>query len=340
MIRLKDIAAQADVSVMTVSKALRDAPDISVATKARIKLLSQRMGYVPDSAARGLRSRTTKLLGLLLPSVTNPIFARVVTAIEERAHELGYELILSHTLNQPEREEVCIRRLLSRRVDGLFIHPVYRLAPTAAVYQELIVRRAPVVILGHRAPFCAPFVNVETDDLFGSYMLTNHLIEIGHRKIAFFTGPLAAPWAQERIEGYRRALREAGIEWDDRLIFTAGSNIEDGKKAALQMLNESVQATAIQAVNDLVAIGALQVLLPQHLRVPEDISVAGFGNIMASEYCQVPLTTIRQAKLRWGATAMEVMQKLLRGETPESKRLPSEIVLRASTAPPKPAPAS
>src|SRR5204863_3858429 len=120
MVRLKDIANRAGVSVMTVSKVMRDAPDISANTKARIRALAQQMGYVPDSLAQGLRTRTTKLFGLVISAMTNPIFARVVMAIEERAHELGYEVILSHTLNIPEREDAAVRRLISRRVDGLF----------------------------------------------------------------------------------------------------------------------------------------------------------------------------------------------------------------------------
>src|SRR5271170_8288278 len=120
MVRLKDIAQLTGVSVMTVSKALRDEPDVSAETKARIKSLAQQMGYVPDSSAQGLRTKTTKLFGLVIPSITNPIYARIVFAIEERAHELGYDTLIAHTHNKPEREEICIRRLLSRRVDGLF----------------------------------------------------------------------------------------------------------------------------------------------------------------------------------------------------------------------------
>src|SRR6266403_2047873 len=123
MIRLKDIAERAGVSIMTVSKALRDEPDVSATTKTRIKLLAQQLGYVPNSSAQGLRTRTTKLFGLVISAMTNPIFARVVMAIEERAHELGYQVILSHTLNLPEREDTAIRRLIARRVDGLFITP-------------------------------------------------------------------------------------------------------------------------------------------------------------------------------------------------------------------------
>src|SRR5512145_3458129 len=110
MLRLKDVAERAGVSIMTVSKALRDEPDVSATTKTRIKLVAQQMGYVPDSTAQGLRTRTTKLFGLVIPSTTNPIFALIVFAIEERAHALGYDILLAHTQNIPEREEACVRR--------------------------------------------------------------------------------------------------------------------------------------------------------------------------------------------------------------------------------------
>src|SRR5438034_258587 len=135
MVRLKDIAAQAGVSVMTVSKALRDEHDISAATKTKVKLLAQQLGYVPDSSAQGLRNRTTKLFGVVVSSLTSPIFSRVVLAIEERAYEMGYDVVVAQTLDKPEREEACVRRLLSRRVDGLFIVPAYRMATEARVYQ-------------------------------------------------------------------------------------------------------------------------------------------------------------------------------------------------------------
>ncbi|MGP8019429.1 MAG: substrate-binding domain-containing protein [Limisphaerales bacterium] len=151
-------------------------------------------------------------------------------------------------------------------------------------------------------------------------------------RVAYLTGPPSAPWAHERFEGYRRALREAGLDVDDRLVFQAGSTIEDGTKAALQMLNESCNATAVQAVNDLVAIGCAETLLSQGLRIPEDISVVGFGNVMTAEYFRVPLTTIRQPKFRLAMAAMDMMNNLLRGQPVESKRLTAELIERKSTA--------
>jgi len=146
------------------------------------------MGYVPDSTAQGLRSRFTKLFGVAIPSITNPIFARVFFAIEERAHDLGYDLLLTHTQNLPDREEFCIRRLLSRRVDGLFISPVYRMEPEARIYQEVLTRQTPTVLLGPPAPFCKSFVSVEIEELVASYTVTQHLLKLGHKRIAYLTG--------------------------------------------------------------------------------------------------------------------------------------------------------
>jgi LacI family transcriptional regulator len=335
MVRLKDIARQAGVSLMTVSKALRDEPDVAPATKARLKALAHQMGYVPDTSAQGLRSKMTKLFGLVIPSITDPIFARIAFAVEERAHDMGYDLALAHTLNQSEREEQCIRRLLSRRVDGLFIAPVYRFMAEARIYQEIMASRTPVILLGPPAPFCKAFPGAEVEELIASYNVTRHLLRLGHKRIVYLAGPQVAPWAHDRFEGYRRALREGNLEVDDELVFQAGGTIEDGTKAALQMLNENCHATAVQAVNDLVAIGCATTLLAQGLKIPGDVSVAGFGNILMADHFRVPLTTVRQPKYRLGVAAVEMMGQLLHGERVQTRRIPGELLERESTAAPK-----
>lgn len=335
MVRLKDVAALAGVSVMTVSKALRDAPDVSAATKARICALAKQLGYVPDSAAQGLRTRSTKLLGLVVSSITNPIFARIILAIEERAHALGYELILCHNHNKPDREAACIQRLMARRVDGLLISPVYRLASEDRVYRDLKASGTPTVILGHTAPFCSSFTNVQCDDEPAAYAATKHLLGLGHKRIAFFAGPPVTPWTRERFEGYRRALREASLDVDDKLVFQAGRTIEEGAAAALQMINEGVNPTAIQCVSDMVAVGAAETLLRQGHRIPEDVSVAGFGNILLSHHFRVPLTTVRQPKFHLGEAAVEMLVQMMRGQAPQSRRIPAELIIRASTGPVK-----
>jgi LacI family transcriptional regulator len=334
MIRLKDIAARAGVGVMTVSKALRDKHDVSPETKTRVKLVAQQLGYVPNSSAQGLRTRMSKLFGVVVSTLTNPIFLPVVQAIEERAYELGYDVLLAETLDIPEREEACVNRFLARRVDGLFIVPAYRMATEARIYQELLARKVPTVVMGHTVPFCNQFVNVESDDLLGSYKATQHLLNMGHKRIAFLSGPPVTPWTQERFEGYRRALREAGLDVDEKLVFQAGWSIEDGAKATLQMINEVSDATAVQTVNDMLAVGCAETLLKQGLEIPGDMSVVGFGNILLSEHFQVPLTTLRQPKYRLGTAAIEAMQELLKGKRPEPKRLSAELVVRASSGTP------
>jgi LacI family transcriptional regulator len=332
MVRLKDIAEKAGVSVMTVSKVLRDAPDISVETKGRIRVLAQQMGYVPDFLAQGLRTRKTKLIGVVIPTITHPVFARLLLALEEKAFEAGYELILTHTLSQADREEMVIRRLISRRVDGMLVFPVYRPAVTAQAYEELARCKTPVVIIGQVSAFCQQFPNVQSDDYQAAYELTRYLIGLGHRRIAFFAGSNLLPWAQERLEGYRKSLRDAGIEPNDHWVFSAGSTVEEGEAAARQMLAEGIIPTAVQAVSDPVAIGVANVLLDRGWRIPDDMSIAGFGNFLISEYYRVPLTTIRQPKYRLGLAAIDMLLKVMSGEKPGSIKLASEIIVRKSTS--------
>jgi DNA-binding LacI/PurR family transcriptional regulator len=230
--------------------------------------------------------------------------------------------------------------MLPRRIDGLFIHPVYRFAPTSSIFDELLKGRTPTVLLGHHSPFCASFPSVETDDAAASCQMTEHFLRLGHRRIAFFAGPPAAPWAQERFEGYRRALRNAQLPLEDRLIFGAGLTIEDGQKAAEQMLNESADATAVQTVSDLVAIGVARTLGRRGLKIPDDISLAGFGNYLVGEHFHIPLSTVQLPRQEVGHAAVQTMQRLLRGEKPESRRLGAELILRGSTSPPHSAAAS
>src|SRR6185437_14617907 len=230
---------------------------------------------------------------LLVPSTTDPNVARMALAVEERAHDSGYDLLLMHTLNSVERDENCIRRMLARRVDGILVSPVYRIDPEARIYKELAAQQSRVVLLGPSAPFCSQFPGVQVDDLLASFAATQHLLKLGHERIAFLAGPIAAPWSQARFEGYRRALREANTDVDDTLVFQAGSTLEDGVKAASQFSNEACKATAVHAAHDLVAIGFADAMLNRGVKIPQDLSVVGFGNTLTSEYFRVPMTTVR-----------------------------------------------
>lgn len=334
MVRLRDIAERIGVSVMTVSRALRNSGDIAPATKARIHAVAQELGYVPDVTARGLRTRATHLLGAVIPSLLDPVVARVAAGLEERGRELGFDLLLAQSANLPDREDAGLRGLLARRVEGILIWPAIRLASTADVFDELRRRRVPVVMLSPPPPAGAGFLSVTSHDLPASQEAARHLLGLGHRRIVYFRGPAPSMRAQERFEGYRLALRESGQEVDDRLVFNAGNTVEDGSAAVLQMLHEGIRPTAIMAVNDAVAVGAGEALRQQGLRVPEDVSLVGFGNIPLAAFFRVPLTTVRQPKRELGMAAVDVMARALRGEAVLSARLPAQLVIRDSTAPP------
>ncbi len=335
MIRLKDVAERAGVSLMTVSKVLRDKPDVSEATKTRIRRLVEEMGYVPNALARGLRTHRTRLLALVLPSLEIPGLGHVAAAVQNGAYERGYELLVAQTQEDTGREEASIRRLLSRGIDGLVIFPVARYAPSVRIYDELRASRIPAVLLGPRSSFCAAFPNVEMDDAAASCRVTQHLIALGHRRIAFFGGPPAASWAQQRLEGYRRALREAGIPWDDRLVFASAGTIAAGEQTALQMLGESTSTTAVQTVSDLAAVGASNAFFKAGIRIPEDLSLAGFGNDPVAEYGRVALTTVQQPNESLGAAAVESLARLLAGGTPRATSVPAQLVVRNSTGAPR-----
>ncbi len=319
---------------MTVSKVMRDAPDISKATKARVRALADEMGYVPNTAARGLRSRSSKLLGLLIPTTTNPIYARMILAIESRAQELGYDLLIGHTLNDPGREEYHIRRFIARRIDGLLINPVYRLQEEAPIYRELKRHSIPTVLLSHPDSFCEDFPYVAVDDFSAGHKSASHLIELGHTKIGFIAGPTLSPGARERAEGFRKAMNEHRLPIDDRWMFQAGNTVEEGRNVGLEISGEQPECTAFQAANDLAAIGAAGVLIDQGMKIPGDFSIIGHGNVLTAEHFRVPLTTIRQPKFRLGIAAIEMMMRMLEGESPESRRLPAELFVRKSTAAP------
>ncbi|MBM3822880.1 MAG: LacI family transcriptional regulator [Verrucomicrobia bacterium] len=333
-VRLLDIASRAKVSIMTVSKAMRDEPDISSATKSKIKLLAQQMGYVPNSAAASLRNTRTRLLGVVLPSLSHPYWIRVLSGIEEEAHARGYHLLVGQTLQRAEREEQVLRGFFARNADGFLVAPVYRLAAQAPVYQFLAAQGTPAVVLGQRALFCADFPNVECGDLQAGERATRHLLELGHRHIAFFAGPVVSPQSQERYEGYRRALREAGLTQDDKCLYNAGTSMEEGEAAALQFLHERCAATAIVAINDMVAAGVMSVLTQQGISVPRQVSVVGAGNFHFSDKLPSPLTTMHLPKFSLGTAAVDLLLKQLEGHRVESKRLPCELIARASTAPP------
>jgi DNA-binding LacI/PurR family transcriptional regulator len=334
MVRIKDIAGRLGLSLMTVSRALRNSADVAPGTRARVQQVAREMGYVLDVTARGLRTGSTHLIGAVIPSLADPFFARVAAGLEEAFAEQGYEVILVQSLNQPAREEAALRKLVARRVDGIVIWPAPRLAVAPGdPYAELRLPAGKTLLAGP-PPFAAgSYPVISAHETRGVREAVAHLCGLGHSRIACLRGPVASPLARERFEGFVQGLREAGLAVDDALVFNAGWTFEEGQAALVQMLHEGRNPSAVVAVNDLVALGAVAALTRQGVRVPRDVSVVGHGNLPVAVHSPIPLTTVRVPKYALGVHAATQMIRLLRGESAGSHRLPVELVVRDSTGP-------
>lgn len=334
LVTAKDIARAVGVSPATVSYVLSGCgreKGIGAETCKRVTDAAARLGYRPNTLAKGLRQGRSRLIGVLAPCVTFGYFSEIVRGAEDVASAHGYTVILMHSDEDAEKEARKIEVLRRYSVEGLLV--------------------IPAIVRGHDASFVAlsgdhlPFVLVDktvkgadchfvgTDDRAGARTLVEHLIGLGHRRIAHLRGPRGISTSDERLAGYRDALRAAGIRFDPRWVAGDEWSEEAGRTATRQLLAVSPRPTAIFASTDLGAWGAYDVLVEAGLRVPRDVSLAGFADLALSARLAVPLTTVRQPAREVGRRAGEKLVNLIEtGEdAPREVRLPTELVVRAST---------
>ena len=333
MTNLKTIAAEAGVSVMAVSKALRDASDIGATTKIKIQKIAEQLGYVPNGNARGLRNRKTSTIGVVLPRLDQGFFANILSGILKDATALGYQVFIGQSEDNLALELKELKAMLGRQVEGILLAPALSMGGRMEFLEMVAQRGIPVVFLDRFPANATQYPNtgfVVAQDRVGASLATDYLIEQGHRKILHLAGPLGASSTEERLMGYRKALERAGIEYRDSLVFRAGSDIESGHQTMAQVLGESVDFTAIFAVNDYVAIGACELLLSQGIKIPQDISVVGFGDIRLAKYYRVPLTTVYQSQEELGHLSFSILLQMIRGEKGEPRNLPVQLIKRNS----------
>ncbi len=335
MATLKEIATTLDLSVMAVSKALRDAPDISAGTKAKVLAEAQRRHYIPNRAAQNLRSRKSGLLGIIVPQINHTYYSQLVSGAERAAEALGLQVMLACSLDQAESEVQQARRLLSRQVEALLVVPAIRWQHRLATLELARAGRTPLVLMDTYPAGAENFPQVGwvvCDDRRGGQLATEHLLELGHRQILFLAGPNGSSSAAGRFSGYQRALAAAGVEYTDARVYLAGRDIEAGRAAMARALSEEAPFTAVVAHNDSVAIGAAETLRQQGFRVPQDVSIVGFGDGLLAANFRVALTTVRVPQVEMGEAALRLALELAKGGTVEPRVLPVEIIVRASTA--------
>jgi len=330
-ISIKDIARRAGVSHSTVSRALRGSPLVNPRTAERIRRLAARMGYVPNAAARSLATARTGIVGLVITTLADPFLAEIVRGVEEVALEAGYRLFLATSNADPERELAAVRALAESRVEGVIVASS-RVGELYLPHLEAL--RVPIVLINHQRE--APLIySVASDSYQGAVLAVSYLVRLGHTRIAYIAGPPLARSNRARLAGYRDALAAAGIAPEPAWIVEGNGRPEAGEWGIRRLLEAPQRPTAVFCYNDMTAIGALRAARVAGLRVPEDLSIIGFDDILFAAYTEPPLTTIAQPKYEMGRTAMGMLLQLLQGErVPAHLQLPCHLVERASCGPP------
>ncbi|MGQ9681454.1 MAG: LacI family DNA-binding transcriptional regulator [Anaerolineae bacterium] len=325
-----DVARRAGVSRVTVSNVLNGRPQkhirIPEETCKRILAAAEELGYQPNAAARSLRSGRAGIIGLLLPDVRNPHYWAMARGVERAAMEHGYHVILTVSALGPESERQCLLALAQQRVDGLIVALHYRQL-TETWLDKLRQCDAPVV------PNAKDNVWVRYD--LGMEQVMHHLLQLGHRHIAYIHGVPSPGMGQERLDGYRKGLSDAGIALREEMIVHCGGTLEDGHAAARQLLSLSPRPTAIIGLNDLMAIGAMKAAGELGLSIPRDLSVVGFDDADISAHLYPPLTTVRGHSEESGwYIATLLFQRIENPDLPpRSVEIPVELMVRGTTGP-------
>jgi len=331
-ITMKHIAAEAGVSLGTVSHVINNHSPVRSVLRRRVMEAVRNLGYQPSLLARDLRRNKTSIIGMVIPDITNPFFPAVVRGVEDVAYQNSFRLILCNTDDDSGKEQFYLRELYSYRVAGLV------LIPTANSHiVDLVETQANVpVICLDRCPADWDGDSVAVDNISGAFAATAHLTKLGHKTIALITGSQQLDTAAARLEGFRGAARKAKLEVAAEYIQEGRFDRLSGYEKTRILLQQRPRPTAIVCCNDLVAIGALSGLKEAGLKCPEDVSIVGFDDIEVSELTDPPLTTVFQPGYQMGAKGAALLIKRIRGYTEPAQKivLPTELKLRHSVAPP------
>jgi LacI family transcriptional regulator len=330
---ISDVARRAGVSTMTVSRVINNSGYASLEVRERVLAAVGELGYVPNALARSLHIKRTHTLALVLTDIGNPFFTTLARGVEDAASGQGFSVMFCNTDESEEEETAHVRLLLQKQVDGLLLVP----AKSASQSVELARQRGvPVVVLDRRLAG-APVDAVRCDSEAGAHAIVRHLIELGHREIAILSAAPDVSVAADRIAGACRAMNEAGLSLDDSRVMYGRPETASGKQMARAALRLSPQPTALFATNNFITIGAFAALRDAGLRVPEDISLAGFDDLPEPLILDPFLTVVAQPAYEMGRRGAELLlERLIQGAPDQAREivLPTELVIRRSTARP------
>lgn len=330
MTSMRDVAAEASVSIGTVSRVINGSPNVAPELEERVQKAIDALQYRPNAVARSLRKRRSRTLGLVIPDITNPYFAELAGSIESAALAAGYRLILGNSMDSAETEKTHISALLDHQVDGLI------LAPAVATKAVSVNGTLPLVLVDRSLDGTAADL-VTSDNREGGRLAAQHLVALGHRRIAVISGPTHLTVAEQRMAGFLEGLGTADISVPEDLIVRGDFDFDSGERSLSQLRSVASDITAILASSDQQAIGALRACMDAGLAVPADVSIVGFDDIPLARLVNPRLTTVTQSVAGLGARAVELV--LRRGEATTARRrrqvvLPVSLTVRESTAPP------
>jgi LacI family transcriptional regulator, repressor for deo operon, udp, cdd, tsx, nupC, and nupG len=331
--RIQDVAKLADVSTATVSRALATPERVSPEARARVLEAIAKTGYVPNPAARTLRSQKTYMVLVVLPDLANTFFSKILRGIEETLFEAGYGMIISDLDGSPEKEAHFAAFTAAGRVDGAVLLNGHLFGQSREGEGQPARITIPLVALCEAIPG-ADIPQIEIDNRAAASRMTQHLASLGHRRIAYVSGPANNILERERFQGFKDGLEAAGLPYDPALILPGDYTIEAGVRAGHDLVARSTRPTAVFCTSDEMAIGLMRTLFSAGLRIPEDISVAGFDDIEFAAVAEPSLTTIHQPRRELGQAAASALIDLLQGRSsPKRIRLETELVIRDSVAP-------
>ncbi|HVW75979.1 MAG TPA: LacI family DNA-binding transcriptional regulator [Alloacidobacterium sp.] len=327
---IRDVAKHAGVSIATVSRTINRVPTVDKDLARRVWKSIEELNYFPNTQARALVSGRSRLFGLLISEITNPFFPELIQGFEDFAIENNYEILIGSTNYDPERMEICIRRMIERNVEGV---AVMTFGIEEPLLDELVSRNIPMVFVD-TAP---PSENVSTlavDYHHGIREGVQHLAALGHRKLAFISGPRQQKSCQLREVAFLSSVAEIGVEPHKQWLVEGDHTLEGGMRAMEQLLKSNEFPTAVMCSNDMTAIGALRVLARTGLRVPDDISVVGFDDIHLAEFVYPPLTTVRMSRNDLARAAFSALRSHVEPGHANARRswpIQTKLTVRQST---------
>lgn len=331
-ITIKDIAKILGISASTVSRALKDHPDINVDTKKAVNELANKLKYQPNAVALSLKNSRSNTIGVIIPEIVHYFFSSVISGIEDVASQKGFTVIICQSNESFAREVANARTLLSHRVDGILVS-ISKETQSYEHLDNLQEGGIPLVFFDRIAPGIKAD-QVIIDDMEASYKATRHMIESGCKRIAHFAAPQNLLIGRERLQGFLNAHKEAGLPVDQRLIIEA-DNFEKARNAVVKLLDAGNIPDGIFAVNDLTAVGAMQTIQKRGFKIPEDISIVGFSDGYLSGITDPHLSSVDQHGYEMGITAGELLFRRIMSDdndfTPEIKILNADLIIRGSS---------